>query len=610
MAPPLLTVRQLGLRFGDKTIFRDLNFSIHNGEHICLVGRNGSGKSTLFKVLAGLTTADTGELFIQPGTKMAYLPQEPDFSAYTTAIDYVVAGLFPDQAHEIYRAEAALSLWHINPLQAPQTLSGGGKRRLALARVFAGDPDVLLLDEPTNHLDLPTIQALEKMLSAFRGCFILISHDRAFLQHLTNTTLWLDRGIMRRLNEGYQAFAAWSTAILEQEERAREKMDKLIAQETTWSYQGITARCKRNQGRLKRLYELRKQRADMMTPQGRAQLEIDSGTLSSQLVIEATNISKSYNHFTIIKGFSTRILRGDRVGIIGPNGAGKSTLLRLLTGEMTPDSGCVRLGQNLNIVYFDQTRQRLDPEKTLWETLCERETDHVWVRGHPRHVVSYLRDFLFDAGQARSPVNSLSGGEKSRLLLAKMLAQPSNLLVLDEPTNDLDLDTLDLLQDVLSEYEGTLILVSHDRDFLDQLVTSTIVFEGNGHLTEYAGGYTDYLRQRAHHKGTTPLSSPISKPVKTTAKIVKPSGAKLSYTQQRRYEEIPHLLQALERRVKAIEEELSTPELYQKDPEAFQQLSHTYQELKAQIEAAELEWLEIAERKIALENKGAKRNEP
>ena len=599
MAPPLITGRQLTLNFGEKTIFSGLDFVIQQGEHIGLVGRNGSGKSTFMKMLANFMAPDEGELFLQPGTRIAYLRQEPDFTSFKTINDFVRNGLFADQQDDDYRIDAALAQWNLQGEYNPNQLSGGEKRRAALAQIFACNPDVLLLDEPTNHLDLPTIQDLEKQIKNFRGVVVLISHDRALLQNLTDITLWLDRGVMRRLNKGYTHFPEWSDEVLEQETRERQKLDKLIEQETTWSHQGITARRKRNQGRLRRLYDLRGQRSEMVAQADRAKVQIDTGALSGKMIVEAKGISHSIDGRVLVKDFSTRILRGDRVGIIGANGAGKSTLLQILTGTLKPDTGHVRIGKNLTTVYFDQRRQTLDPEATLWETLASPGTDQVWVRGQNRHVVSYLRDYLFDAGQARSPVKSLSGGEKSRLLLAKLLAQPSNVLILDEPTNDLDMDTLDLLVDVLSEYEGTLIIVSHDRYFLDQLVTSTIVFEDDGQLIEYAGGYSDYKRQAKEKiKIRSSANKPTSKnqPVITNS-IVK-SLVKLSYKDQRRWEELPKLIEHHQQQLQQLEQQLSHNTHY--DADAVHKIGVTYQAVKEQIDNLEIEWLTLEELKSSM----------
>jgi ATP-binding cassette subfamily F protein uup len=435
------------LNLGAHLLFRGVDVSISRGEKVCLFGRNGAGKSTLLKIIAGLKEADEGTRFVQPGCKISYLPQEPDFPAHTTIFDYVKEGLGDDLKEQVHKVEAILDTMKLNPSLKLQTLSGGEGRRVALAKALVSEPDILLLDEPTNHLDLPAIEWLESYLGNFPGSFILISHDRAFLEHLTDTTFWLDRGTLRRFDKGFQYFEAWAEDILEREEREKEKLDKLIAKETVWSYQGITARRKRNQGRLNALYNMRALRKDQIERTGSVKLGLETGEISGKLVIEAKNISKKFEHREILKPFSTRILRGDRIGIIGPNGAGKTTLVKILVGLLAPDQGSVRLGKNLSTVFLDQKRTTLKPEDTVWETLCDQGGDQVMVRGQPRHVIGYLKDFLFDPAQARSPIHSLSGGERNRLLLAKALAKPSNLLILDEPTNDLDMDTLDLLQE-------------------------------------------------------------------------------------------------------------------------------------------------------------------
>lgn len=602
MAPPLITGRQLTLNFGEKTIFSGLDFVIQQGEHIGLVGRNGSGKSTFMKILAGLTAPDEGELFIQPGTRITYLRQEPDFSTFKTIKAFIKQGLFTDQQDDDYLVDAALAQWNLQGEGDPNVLSGGEKRRVALAQAFACNPDIMLLDEPTNHLDLPTIQDLEKHIKNFRGVVVLISHDRAFLQNLTEITLWLDRGVMRRLNKGYIHFPEWSDEVLEQETRERQKLDKLIEQETTWSHQGITARRKRNQGRLRRLYDLRGQRSEMVNQAGRAKVLIDTGVSSGKMIVEAKSINHSFDNKILIRNFSTRILRGDRVGLIGANGSGKSTLLQILTGTLKPDTGHVRLGKNLTTLYFDQRRQTLDPEATLWETLASPGTDQVWVHGQNRHVVSYLRDYLFDAGQARSPIKSLSGGEKSRLLLAKLLAQPSNVLILDEPTNDLDMDTLDLLVDILSDYEGTLIIVSHDRYFLDQLVTSTLVFEDDGQVIEYAGGYSDYKRQAKDRvKLRETFSKPLIKPQQISVSTVIKPLAKLSYKDQRRLEELPKNIEQCQQQLHELEQKLADNNSY--TAEIVHKMGVDYQALKEQIDDLEMEWLTLDELKGSLVTK-------
>lgn len=586
--PPLVTLKGISHHFGEKTLFTNAELSIGRKERICLVGRNGAGKSTLLKIIAGLKEPEAGERFVQPGLRIAYLPQEPLVPAGMTVAAYISEGLSAENEHSHYLVDEMLALVRLEGSLVASTLSGGEKRRAAIARALVAEPDILLLDEPTNHLDLPTIEWLEDMLEGFAGGFVIISHDRMFLNRLTKTTLWVDRGVIRRLNKGFEHFDAWSETILEQEEVERHKLDKLIAQETLWSRQGISARRKRNQGRLQRLYDLRETRAAQIGRVGAVKLAAEVGSTSGALVIEAKKISKSYGDRTLVRDFSTRIMRGDRVGIIGPNGVGKTTLLRLLTGDLAPDQGYVKLGTNLTPAYLDQGRLQLDAEKSLWATLCPDGSDQVMVRGKPRHVVSYLRDFLFEEAQARSPVKSLSGGERNRLLLAKALAQFSNLLILDEPTNDLDMETLDLLQEMLDDYEGTLLLVSHDRSFLDRVVTSTIVIEDGG-AKEYAGGYSDYLSQRP-----APAPPPPKKIVPEKPPAIRPTPSKkMSYQDQRTLDLLPGKIADLEKAIEDLNTLLADPHFFEKEPDAFLKTATKLEETRRDLEHAETEWLRL-----------------
>ncbi|GMV61084.1 MAG: energy-dependent translational throttle protein EttA [Parvibaculum sp.] len=590
MAAPVLALRDIRVVFADQVLIAAASFALAPGDRLCLVGRNGSGKSTLLRIAAGLTDPDGGEIFRQPGTRIAYLEQVPNFGGAKRVIDYAMAG-----GAEEHKAAAALDELGLSPLADPATLSGGEGRKAALARVLAEEPDVLLLDEPTNHLDLPSIEWLEERLSQFRGAFVLISHDRAFLRRLAAGCLWLDRGAIRRLDKGFSAFEEWSEKILAEEEVTQRKLDKLIEQETQWSREGISARRTRNQGRLRRLHSMRAERASLVQQTGRADLAVETGQASGSLVVEAKHVTKVWpqpdgSERVAIRDFSTRIMRGDKVGVIGPNGAGKTTLLRILTGALAPDSGSVRLGTNLTPVYVDQSRSSLDPETTLWDTLCEGGGDQVIVRGRPRHVVSYLRDFLFRESQARQPVKALSGGEQCRLLLARALAKPSNLLILDEPTNDLDMDTLDLLQEVVSDYDGTVLLVSHDRDFLDRIVTSVIALEGDGRAQEYPGGYSDYLRQKKATSGS-PASAKPSAPAPKLERAKAPT--KLGYKDQRALEELQSRMPELEKEIAALEAALADPDLYARDPDGFHKTSERHDALKAELEKSEERWLEL-----------------
>jgi len=592
VAAPLLSLKGVSLGFGGNPLFEKVDLAVGQGERIALVGRNGSGKSTLLKLLADQMEPDSGERLTRQGVRVAYLPQEPDLSGYDTVLDYTAAGLPEDEEHSVHMAEALLDSLSIDGARSTKGLSGGEVRRAALARVLAADPDVLLLDEPTNHLDLPAIEWLEERLAGGRFGLVVISHDRAFLGRITNCTLWLDRARLLRSDKGFANFDAWSEEILEREAVESAKLDKLIAQETVWSHQGITARRKRNQGRLRRLYDLRAKRAGQEDRTGSVKLEAAEAGAAGKRVIEAKGISKAYDGNEVIGNFSTRILRGDRVGIIGPNGAGKTTLLRMLIGELPPDSGELRLGTNIRMVYLDQTREALAPGETPWSMLCPGGGDQVMLGDRPRHVVSYLRDFLFGDNQARSPVESLSGGERNRLLLARALARPSNLLVLDEPTNDLDMDTLDLLQELLADYEGTILLVSHDRDFLDRVVTSTIAVEGDGSAVEYPGGYSDYLRQR-----------PAAGQPEPETRTAKPAGKekprrpaerhKLSYNQQRELEQLPRKIDVLEKEIETLEAKLADPRLYARDAAAFNEASAALTKAQQDKAAAEEEWLEL-----------------
>jgi ATP-binding cassette subfamily F protein uup len=588
VAAPLLALRDIRTVFADQVLIAGASFALAAGDRLCLVGRNGSGKSTLLRIAAGLTEPDGGEVFRQPGTRIAYLEQVPDFGGAASVLDYAMSG-----GAEAHKAAAALDELKLSPTANPATLSGGEGRKAALARVLAEEPDILLLDEPTNHLDLPSIEWLETRLSQFRGAFILISHDRAFLRQLAAGCLWLDRGIIRRLDKGFGAFEEWVEQILAEEEVTQRKLDKLIEQETQWSREGISARRTRNQGRLRRLHTMRKERAAQVQQTGRVDLAAETGQASGSLVVEAKNITKVWpqpdgSERVAVRNFSTRIMRGDKVGFIGPNGAGKTTLLKILTGALAPDSGSVRLGTNLTPVYIDQSRASLNPEATLWDTLCEGGGDQVMVRGKPRHVVSYLRDFLFRESQARQPVKALSGGEQCRLLLARALAKPSNLLVLDEPTNDLDMETLDLLQEMLSDYEGTVLLVSHDRDFLDRVVTSVVALDGEGNAEEYPGGYTDWQRQ--HKERVRPeQKQAAAAPKAERAK----AQTKLSYKDSRALEELQKRMPQLEGEIATTEKKLADPDLYSRDAEAFHKLSAALDRLKAELSAAEEQWLEL-----------------
>ncbi|MBS3981794.1 MAG: ABC-F family ATP-binding cassette domain-containing protein, partial [Rhodobacteraceae bacterium] len=497
---PLLQLSGISLTFGGNPVFDDLSLTVQPGDRIALVGRNGSGKSTLMKVMAGLVEPDRGNRTVAPGVTVGYMEQEPDLSRFATLGDFAASNL-PEGMD--YRLAVVAEGLKFNPETPVATASGGERRRAALAKLLAEAPELMLLDEPTNHLDIHAIEWLEAELSTTRTAFVLISHDRAFLRALSKATLWIDRGEVRRRESGFEGFEDWRETVWAEEDEARHKLDRKIKHEAKWAVEGISARRKRNMGRVRALQALRADRAAQIRRQGTAAFALDSGPTSGRRVIEAEGLTKTYGDKLIVKDFSIRVLRGDRVAFVGPNGVGKTTLLKMLTGEVQPDSGKVSLGTNLEIAVFDQTRTRLDLEASLWDNLTvdplmrvSGSSDQVMVRGTPKHVVAYLKDFLFAEAQARAPVRSLSGGERARLLLAKLMAQPSNLLILDEPTNDLDVETLDLLQDILSDYDGTVLLVSHDRDFIDRIATATVAMEGDGTATVYPGGWSDYASQR------------------------------------------------------------------------------------------------------------------
>lgn len=589
---PIYTLKNIHLAFGDNQLFEEVELYINKGDKICLVGRNGSGKSTLLKVIANIIEADGGDIFVQPGTKTAYMPQEPDLSAYTTLKEAVLSGLPPEEQKDEYLADIWLTRLNIDGSLNPQKASGGECRKAALAKALISEPDILLLDEPTNHLDIATIETLEDIIKEFRGAVILISHDRMFLSHVSKQTFWLDRGKMHINNKGFANFEEWQEQIINQEIIAQNNLNKKIAEETEWLHKGVTARRRRNMGRLRRLIELRRERREQIKQVGNINLNIDEGDFRSKLVIEAKHICKSYNGRDIIKDFSTRIIRGNKIGIVGPNGAGKTTLIKMLTKRLEPDSGHVRIGKNLEEAYFDQNRLTLDPKKTLWQTLCDKG-DHIMVQGHWRHVVAYLKDFLFKPAQAHCPVAALSGGEKNRLMLAKALAQPSNFLVLDEPTNDLDMDTLDLLQEVLDEYAGTILIVSHDRDFLDRVAGSIIYLKGDGTAYEHAGSYSELLEKIKENNA--PVSKTQTKSQTKPAPVPTAKAAKkLSYNQQRMLEVLPEEIALLEKEIVALTEELSNPDLYQNNPQRFDEASAALENKQQEKSAKEEAWLEVS----------------
>lgn len=604
MAQPLLTLRDASVRFGSDILFHDISFSVFAGDRHCLVGRNGCGKSTLFKLIVGEREADGGERFLKQGARIGYLPQKMDDREGQSVYDYVLEGLPAEERVEYqhHRIDQVLEPLDMQGDWQMANLSGGQKRRASLARALVADPDILLLDEPTNHLDIGAIDWLEGYLRGFRGGIVIISHDRAFLEHCSNRTLWIHQGSLRVNGKGYADFDDWSERVQEEEEAQLQKLGRKLVEEEHWRERGVTARRKRNMrrmGELKALREkLKRDRSRMVQAGGSVQLPPLKGSEASKLVAELEDVRKSFGDKTIIGNFTTRILRGDKIGIIGKNGAGKSTLLKLIAGELEADGGSIKRGA-LDIAYFDQNREQLNPAKSLWDTLCPDGGDTVFVGGKPRHVVAYLKDFLFDAKQAQTPVSALSGGESNRLLLARILAQPSDVLILDEPTNDLDMDTLDMLQEMIADYVGTVILVSHDRDFLDRTVGRTIACEGQGVVMEYAGGYQDYVSQSREWraKQQAKADKPESKPAATApaTEAAKPKAqTKLSYKQQRALDLLPARIAELEEQITRLEAELSDAALYSQQPERFVAASAELETARQSLGAAEEEWLEVA----------------
>jgi ATP-binding cassette subfamily F protein uup len=597
-APPLLSLQDIFLTLGGKPLLAGAGFAVGRGEKLCLVGRNGSGKSTLLKIAAGQIQPDSGTVFLQPGARLSCLPQEPDLSAHATTLDYVLAQISDPQQE--WRAGAMLGALGLTGQEKTPTLSGGEARRCAIAGVLAAAPDVLLLDEPTNHLDMPTIEWLERELLELGTALVIISHDRRLLATLSRSVVWLDRGVSRRLDEGFARFETWREELLEQEERDAHKLSRQIAREEDWMRYGVTARRKRNVRRVRELASLRATRRETVRAAGSVTLNAQMAGPSSKLVAVAEGVNKTWGEKQVVRNLDLRVLRGDRLGIVGANGAGKTTLLRLLTGQEEPDSGRIMRGPSLEMVTLDQQRRALDPQRTLSDTLTEGGGDMVQVGSERRHVIGYMKDFLFRPEQARTPVGALSGGERGRLMLACALAKPSSLLVLDEPTNDLDLETLDILQDMLSTYEGTVLLVSHDRDFLDRVATSVVATQGDGEWIEYAGGYSDMLAQR----NLQPLTT---EPVVAPAVSAKGSGAprsaakKLSYKDQYALDRLPEEMAQLESRIVELREKLQDSTLYGRDPARFEHYTAALQTAEAALATCEERWLELEMKREALQ---------
>ena len=593
--PPIAVLREVRLADGALQLFEGVDLAIEARVRACLVGRNGAGKSTLLRILAGAIEPDAGERFVQPGLRVAFVPQEPRVVGESLA-DYAASG--GAARHE---AEIALETFGLDPARGTAGLSGGETRRAALAKAFAEAPDLILLDEPTNHLDILAIETLEAELAASRAAALIVSHDRAFLNRVTSRCFWLAHRKVRTLDKGFAAFEAWAAKVETEEAEQLRRLQKAIERETYWYYRSITAQRTRNEGRARELAAMRGRKAELLRDQTRPlEMAIEAGGTSGRLVAEAKGLTKGFGGRVLVKGFSTRIVRGDRVAVVGPNGAGKTTLVKLLLGEIPADEGAVRLGTGLEIAYLDQARAELSAEATLWEVLAPGGGDQVMVRGRPKHVAAYAKDFLFKEGQLRQPVASLSGGERNRLLLARALAKPANLLVLDEPTNDLDMETLDLLEDLLADYDGTLILVSHDRDFIDRLATSTIGLDGRGRVVETPGGWQDFLRQNPGF-----LAPPAARSAAAVAKPPPPSAparkaAKLSYKDQRRLEWLEARLAALPGEIAVMEQALQDASLYARDPAGFDRLMKALDAAQAERAAAEEEWLSLEEKREAL----------
>ncbi len=598
MKAPILALKDVRLADGPLMLFDGVDLAIDARVRACLVGRNGAGKSTLLRILAGEIEPDGGERNLAIGTRIAFVPQEP-LIVGATLLDHVTAG-----GAEAHRAEAELTTFGLDPAKPATGLSGGEIRRAALARAFAEDADVILLDEPTNHLDILAIQTLEEELSASRAAALIVSHDRAFLERVTRRSFWLEYRQVKRLDQGFAAFDDWAEKIVAAEAEEARRLDRYIQREQHWMARGVTARRARNEGRRRRLEALRQDRRDRLKDtRSELNMGLASSGLSGKRVVDAKGVSKAFGDKVLLKGFSTRILRGDRVAVVGPNGAGKTTLVKVLLGEIPADAGEIKLGTNLEIGYIDQARATLAPDLTLRDVLLPKGGDQIMVRGEPRHIVSYAKDFLFTEAQLRQPVKSLSGGERNRLLLAKALAQPANVMVLDEPTNDLDMDTLDLLEDLLADYEGTLILVSHDRDFIDRLATSTIGLDGRGRAVETPGGWQDFTSQNPGFfaAAAAPAPSPAPKlapPPKTAGGA--PAVTKLSYKDQRRLEELERLVAELPERIAGLEHELADAGLYTRDPAAFARISGELETLRERLSSAEDEWLALEARREAL----------
>ena len=594
---PLLQLTDIALTFGGDPVFEDLSLVVQPGDRVALVGRNGSGKSTLLKVMAGLVEVDKGGVTVAPGMSVGYMEQDPTMEGFATLGDYASSDM---DASDMWRVESVAEGLKFDPDRDVNVASGGERRRAALAKLMAEAPGLMLLDEPTNHMDIEAIRWLEGELSQTKTGFVLISHDRAFLNALTRATLWIDRGKVRRQEQGFAHFEEWRDKTWDDEDMQRHKLNRKIKEEARWAVEGISARRTRNQGRLRALQDLRAEKSSQITRQGTAAMALDVGQSSGKRVIEAFGLTKEFEDKTIVRGFDLTVNRGDRIAFVGPNGVGKTTLIKMLLGELEPDEGSIKSGTNLNVAVFDQARAQLNPHTTLWDNLTtdpsmavSGKADQIMVRGQPKHVVGYLKEFLFDEAQVRAPVRSLSGGEKARLLLARLMARESNVLVLDEPTNDLDIETLDLLQDLLGEYPGTVLLVSHDRDFIDRVATTTIAMEGNGRCVTYAGGWTDYQNQRAIDE---PLAVKKSKSKGKTEAATETASGELSFTEKHRLEELPAVIARLEAEIAKLGELMADPALFTDHPVKFQKATDALLDRQSKLDAAEEEWIMLEEK--------------
>ena len=594
---PLLQLTDIALTFGGDPVFEDLSLVVQPGDRVALVGRNGSGKSTLLKVMAGLVEVDKGGVTVAPGMSVGYMEQDPTMEGFATLGDYASSDM---DASDMWRVESVAEGLKFDPDRDVNVASGGERRRAALAKLMAEAPGLMLLDEPTNHMDIEAIRWLEGELSQTKTGFVLISHDRAFLNALTRATLWIDRGKVRRQEQGFAHFEEWRDKTWDDEDMQRHKLNRKIKEEARWAVEGISARRTRNQGRLRALQDLRAEKSSQIKRQGTAAMALDVGQLSGKRVIEAFGLTKEFEDKTIVRGFDLTVNRGDRIAFVGPNGVGKTTLIKMLLGELEPDEGSIKSGTNLNVAVFDQARAQLNPHTTLWDNLTtdpsmavSGKADQIMVRGQPKHVVGYLKEFLFDEAQVRAPVRSLSGGEKARLLLARLMARESNVLVLDEPTNDLDIETLDLLQDLLGEYPGTVLLVSHDRDFIDRVATTTIAMEGNGRCVTYAGGWTDYQNQRAIDE---PLAVKKSKSKRKPEAATETASGELSFTEKHRLEELPAVIARLEAEIAKLGELMADPALFTDHPVKFQKATDALLDRQSKLDAAEEEWIMLEEK--------------